>query len=116
MPWIRFERWNYLNALSPHVAIGKNGRRYLWDGSGDGSTFVPNRDDAASLLSPANGKRSPYAVAWERYGVKFDAAGNEIPVEPHVCPSIVREVHPEEDEDKPQPGKESRGAGQRKRK
>ncbi len=78
MPWIRFERFKYLNPLAPHVAMGERNRRYLWDGSGDGAVNVPFEEDVIKLLSPTNGDRSPYSVAWDRHGVEFDEQGKEI--------------------------------------
>lgn len=80
MPWIRFKRWSYLNPLAPHVAACTSGNRYLWKGDADGATLVEQQKDVDELLNPMGDRQSDYEVAWERYGVTFDARGKEVAV------------------------------------
>ena len=78
MPWIKFKRWSYLTPLAPHVAVCGSGQRYLWNGDQGGATLVDRKADVEELLNPPGGQPSDYEVAWERYGVTFDARGQEM--------------------------------------
>lgn len=73
MPLIRFKNASYCSRLTPHVVICASGRRYLWDGANEGVASVPFRVDAQEILSQMD-----YEVAWDRYGVQFDAHGKEV--------------------------------------
>lgn len=75
MLWIRFKRWPYLTRLAPHVVHCASGRRYLWTNADEGVTGVLWKADAEDLLNPPNDTVSPFEVAWERYGLAFDAQG-----------------------------------------
>ena len=76
--WIRFKRWRYLSPLAPHVEVCQSGRRYLWDGQHEGVTNVPFRSDAEDILNPPGDRQSDYTLAYEKYGITFDAQGKEI--------------------------------------
>ena len=73
--WLRFKRWKYLTPLAPHVAVCASGRRYAWTGAQEGAVEVPYRTDVEELLNPVGDRRSPYEVAYEKYGIAFDATG-----------------------------------------
>lgn len=79
MPFLRFKRWQYLRPLAPHVAACTSGNRYLWKGDNQGATLVEQQKDVDELLNPMGDRQSDYEVAWERYGVTFDARGKEVP-------------------------------------
>ena len=78
MPFLRYKRWQYLTPLAPAVAICASHRRYVCTGADQGVVEVPYAADAAELLDPTGDRRSQWEVAWERYGVTFDATGREV--------------------------------------
>lgn len=84
MPWLRYKRWRYATPLVPHVAVCASGRRYLWKGDAKGVTDVPYQGDVEELLNPLGDQQSVYEVAWDRYGVAFDAQGKECPPAPPI--------------------------------
>ena len=86
MIFLRHKRWNYMTKLAPAVTMVSSGRRYLADGSGDGAVAVPYKQDAEELLNPPSEGSSVWAVAWEKYGIAFDAQGKV--VEPVVEDTI----------------------------
>ena len=79
MPWLRFKRWNYLTPLAPAVSVCGSGRRYVCTGAAQGVVPVPYRADVEELLHPSGDVESSWDVAWDRYGVAFDAKGCEMP-------------------------------------
>lgn len=78
MPWIRYIRAKYVTPLAPHVALCASGRRYVWTGEQAGVVDVPFKADVDELLNPPGDQGSVHEVAWERYGVTFDADGKEL--------------------------------------
>ena len=84
--WIRFKRWNYLTPLAPHVAIC-TGRRYVWKGDNEGAVNVEYKQDVEELLNPVGDQQSSYEVAFEKYGITFDAQGKEIESNKESVPS-----------------------------
>lgn len=73
--WIRHKNWSRATTLVPLLFVCHSGRRYLWTGADGGKTFVPYRADIEELLQGGSDAESPYQVAYEAYGVLFDATG-----------------------------------------
>ena len=86
MPWLRHRRWKYATALSPVVTVCASRRVYRCTGADGGVVEVPYRTDVDELLSPPGDQEAVWEVAWDRYGVAFDAQGKEgSPAPPIPC-------------------------------
>ena len=105
MPWLKFKRHLYATPLGPAVSVCQSGRTYLCSGTAEGVVAVPFKADAEELLHPAGDRSSEWEVAWERYGVTFDAQGKEVngspsleppvvPVPPELVPASVAQLEP----------------------
>mgnify|MGYP001613227095 CR=1 FL=1 len=77
MPYLRFSRWRHATPLAPHVAVCSSGRRYVWKGDQEGVVNVDYKQDVEELLNPIGDRQSDYELAYEKYGISFDATGKE---------------------------------------
>lgn len=105
--WLRHKRWQYLNPLAPHATRCATGRVYLCAGKEGGLVDVPYRSDAAELLNPSADAEALYEVAWDRYGVTFDAQGKEVEV-PVGTPTVNGDVEEPTEESHAPPRKPGR--------
>lgn len=79
--YLRYKRWRYMTKLAPHVEVCSSGRRYLWNGEEEGIVDVPYKADLEEMLNPLGDLQSVYEIAYEKYGITFDASGKELPQE-----------------------------------
>lgn len=89
MPWLRHKRWRYATALTPVVTVCASRRVYRCTGADGGVVDVSYRADADEMLSPTGDEETVWEVAWERYGVQFDAQGKAVESTPIPCESAV---------------------------
>lgn len=73
MPYIRYRHWD-TDGLNARKAIIAN-HEYVFLDADEGTALITNQRHAELLLRHESGN---YEVAWDRYGVVFDAQGMEL--------------------------------------
>ena len=102
--FLRYKRWRACTPQTPYKGFGYGQRTYLFTVETEGVCFVPFREDIEKLLNPRNGVGSLIEIAYERYGIVFDANGKaEVPTVPGT-PSV-----PEDDAEPSAPTPRLRG-------
>ena len=76
--WLRYKRWQQLALHTVHKAVLSNTREYVFTKEQFGLCFVPFREDIDRLLNPRNDLPSEIELAYETYGVQFDAHGRVV--------------------------------------
>ena len=77
---LRHKRWNFATPLRPTVAVVSAGRRYITDGKNGGVIEVGYKQDVEELLNPVGDLQSDYEIAYDQYGISFDASGKKVEV------------------------------------
>ena len=72
MPLLRYRYWDSDGLTAKKAIVGN--REYSFFDADHGVCFIPSKKDADWLLRNSIN----YEVAWDRYGVTFDAKGNEV--------------------------------------
>ena len=93
--FLRYKRWRTCTPQTPYKGFGYGQRTYLFTVETEGVCFVPFREDIEKLLNPRNGVGSLIEIAYERYGIVFDANGKaEVPTVANTQPELDPETAP----------------------